>query len=103
MTSSAVDRAADSDRLERTLELYRDLTVALRDRITLLKSGAQADCKDATGAVRDHHKALQTVLEIEASLGKRSKPWAEGAGLELDLVAARAEIAARLAVWADSR
>jgi hypothetical protein len=103
MTSSAVDRAADSDRLARTLELYRDLTVALRDRITLLRTGAETDCKDATMMVRDHHKALQTVLEIEASLGKRSKAGGEGAGAELDLDAARTEIAARLAVWTDSR
>jgi hypothetical protein len=100
MTSSAVDRAADSDRLGRSLDLYRDLTMALRDRIALLQAGTGEDatCRDAIGVVRDHHKALQTVLEIEASLGKRSKAWADGAG-ELDLDAARAEIVARLAVW----
>ena len=38
MTNSA-DAAADGDRLDRTLELYRDLTVALRDRLTLLEAG----------------------------------------------------------------
>jgi hypothetical protein len=103
MTSSAVDRAADSDRLARTLEMYRDLTMALRDRITLLQTGAKTDCKDATTLVREHQKALQTVLEIEVSLAKRGNAWSDGAGHELDLDAARAEIAARLAVWANSR
>jgi hypothetical protein len=101
MTSSAVDRA-DSDRLGRTLDLYRDLTVALRDRITLVKAGTGEDVKDALDAVRDHRKVLQTVLEIEASLGIRSRAWAGGTG-ELDLDAARAEIVARLAGWAAAR
>jgi hypothetical protein len=101
MTSSAVDRVADSDLLERTLELYRDLTVALRARITLLSTGAGVDCMDT--AVRKHHGTLQTVLAIEERLGKRSKAWASAAGSELDLDAARAEIAARLALWAERR
>jgi hypothetical protein len=95
---SAVDRAGDSDRLARTLELYRDLTVALRDRITLLKAGTADDRKDLGREVKDHERALQSVLDIEASLGKRSRAWAAGAS-ELDLGAARAEIAARVAVW----
>ena len=102
MTSSAVDRAAaDSDRLQRTLDLYRDLTMALRDRITQMEAGTGEDatCKDAVDTARDHRKALQTVLDIEASLGIRNRAWAGGAG-ELDLDAARAEIVARLAVWA---
>jgi hypothetical protein len=100
MTSSAIDRVADSDRLTRTLDLYRDLTVALRDRITLLRTGTgeNTDGKALAGIVRDHQRALQTVLDIEASLGKRSK--ASAGGMELDLPAARAEIVARLAVWA---
>jgi hypothetical protein len=103
MTSSAVDLAAQSDRLARTLDLYRDLTVALRDRITLLKAGTGRDdaCKAAEDAVREHRRVLTTVLEIEAKLGIRSKEWAVAGGTgELDLDAARAEIVARLAVRA---
>lgn len=95
MTISAVDRAGDSDRLERSLELYRDLTVALRERITLLKAGTGDDGKDLGGSVRELQRVLNTVLDIEAGLGKRRKAWG---GEALDLAAARDEIAARLAV-----
>jgi hypothetical protein len=103
MAISADDRAADLDRLDRTLALYRDLTVALRDRVTLLEAetGKAADCNAAAKAVTDHHRALQTILQIEASLGIRSRA-SDGAGGELDLDAARAEILARLAVWSDA-
>jgi hypothetical protein len=102
MTISA-DRAADGDRLERTLELYRDLTMALRDRITLLKAGTSDDVKGAAEVVGAHRKALQMVLEIEASLGKRTKATDGGSGAELDLGAARTEIVERLAVWVAAR
>jgi hypothetical protein len=103
MAISADDRAADQDRLNRTLALYRDLTVALRDRVTLLKAaaGGEDDCKKVTAAVQDHHRTMQTILQIEASLGIRSRA-SDGAGGELDLGAARAEILARLAVWSDA-
>lgn len=101
MTISALDQTrADEDRLERNLELYRDLTVALRDQITLIRQGGgDAGCKDVLDAVRSHQKALQTVLELEAGLVKKSKSWTDGGGGELDLAAARAEILARLAAW----
>ena len=102
MTISA-DAAADGDRLERTLALYRDLTVALRDRITLLEAGTESKAEAVADEVRRHQRLLQTVLEIEASLGKRTKASDGGAGLELDLDAARAEIVERLAVWAAAR
>jgi hypothetical protein len=102
MTTPANGRADDGDRLARTLELYRDLTVALSERIALLRSGSggDAECKGAAGSVKEHRRALQSVLEIEASLGKRRNAWADGTAVELDLAAARAEIAARLLVWA---
>jgi hypothetical protein len=96
MTISASDRADDSDLLERSLELYRDLTVALRDRITLLKAGTDGGCKDLGDDVKEHAKTLGTVLDIEARLGKR---YLKAVGVELDLEAARAELAARVAVW----
>ena len=101
MNISAVDRADDeADRLERTLELYRDLTVALSDRIALLKAGTADDGKGLGGDVKELQRALNTILEIEAGLGKRRKAWG---GVELDLDAARTEVAARLAVWAAER
>lgn len=100
MTISASNRAADSDRLGRALDLYRDLTVALSDRIADLKTGRGGDdCKRVGSAIADHRKLLQSVLEHEASLGK-SGQLGDGAGGALDLDAARAEILARLAAWA---
>lgn len=104
MTSSAGEWAGDSDWLDRTFELYRDLSLALRDRITFLKAGigGDADCKETMAAVRDHQRSLQTVLHHEAKIGRRNREWAGGArGLDLD--AARAEIVARLSVWAAAR
>ncbi len=80
--------------------MYRDLTVALQVRITHLTSGnGVADCKDLVSSVKEHSRALQSVLDIEASLDKRNRPIGEG-GEELDLSAARGEILARLALWA---
>lgn len=101
MTISATDRAALSSRLEHSLELYRDLAVALSGRIADLKAGAgDEDCK-LSEALKAHRRALQTVLEAEVNLAKRSK--ADGTGLMLDLNSARAEILARLAVWVAGR
>jgi hypothetical protein len=101
MTISA--DAADSDRLERNLALYRDLTVALRDRIMFLEAGHCNDGKGVADLAEAHRKALQRVLDIEAGLGKRIKANDGGAGGELDLDGARAEVVARLAVWAAER
>lgn len=81
MTISAIEPGrADEDRLERNLELYRDLSVALRDQITRIKQGGgDAACKDAVEAVKNHQKALQTVLDLEASLVKNTNPGLTGA------------------------
>jgi hypothetical protein len=95
--------AADSDQLGRNLALYRDLTVALRDRITRLQAGHCNDGKGSAELAAEHRRALQSVLDIEAGLGKRIKATDGGAGSELDLDAARAEVLARLAVWAAGR
>ena len=101
MTISANGRAPSDDTLERSLELYRDLSVALSEKIAIFKStgGDPVEKGGPVEAAKEHRKALQTVLDIEASLGKRSRAWIEGTSLELDLLAARAEIVARLAVW----
>ncbi len=105
MTISALDEVRAGDLLARNFELYRDLSVALSERITLLKAGSGEDdrCKETVEAVKAHHRALHTVLELEASLVKRSRCWTDGGGSDLDLAAARAEILAKLAVWTDGR
>lgn len=103
MTSSAGEWAGD-DFLGRALFLYRDLSVALADRIAALKAGlgGDADCEKAMEALKVHQRQLQTVLYQEAKIGRRSREWAGGSGA-LDLDAARAEIVARLSVWAAAR
>jgi len=95
--------------LEASLELYRDLSVALRGMIARLKATAGSDAgaardtgKEVESALASHRKALQTVIDFEASFGKRKQAWADGAS-ELDLDAARAEIAQRLALWLAER
>ncbi len=99
MTISALNQAADLDRLERSLALYRDLSVALSGQIALLKAGT-VDAKEPSEALKAHQRALNSVLEAEASLVKRSRASADGASVELDFDAARAEILDRLAVRA---
>lgn len=95
--------------LEASLELYRDLSVALRGMIARLKATAGNDVgaaretgKDVESALTLYRKALQTIIDSEASFGKRRQAWADGAS-ELDLDAARAEIAQRLALWQAER
>ena len=105
MTISAEYEVHASDLLARAIELYRDLSLALQDKISVLKSGIGLDAidKETEDAVKRHQKLLQSVLDIEASVGKRSKACGAGTAVELDLDAARAEIAARLAVWVAAR
>jgi hypothetical protein len=96
MTISATDRAT-SDRLEHSLEMYRDLSEALRGTIAHLKAGAgEEGCKLSEDVLKAHRRAL-TVLEAEVRLAKQST--GRGAGDGLDLESARAEILARLALW----
>lgn len=101
MTNSAHDRMRDGDKLLDAVDLYRDLSGALRQRISLLKShvGEDPDCGEAVKALQSHQKALQTVLDIEERLGKRTNAGGAGGSVELDLDAAREEILARLARW----
>ena len=104
MTISAFEGFDASDLLARNYGLYRDLAVALDQRVAILKDAGGDDdaaCREALDAAKAHHRALQTILELEVSLVKRSR--SDGGGQPLDLDAARAEILARLAVWAGER
>jgi hypothetical protein len=105
MTISADFGFAARDVLARSLEEYRDLSLALKERITRLKADSPLgdDCKEHVAAATAHHKALQTVLDLEASLVKKCRSWTDGGGRDLDLAAARSEILERLALWASER
>ncbi len=103
MKISAAEELRANDMFDRNFEMYRDLSLALRDRITLLKVkvGEDPACRDTLEAIKAHNKALQTVLELEVGLARQSRIRGAGeGGGELDLAAARAEIAQRLAAWA---
>ncbi len=102
MITSANDRSVDERRLETASGLYRDLSEALSARIAAITRdhGVDPDCTLIAGKLSGHRKALQSVIDIEASLGKRSNATDGGGGYELDLDGARAEIAARVARWA---
>jgi hypothetical protein len=94
MTNSAENRGMREPMLAHSLGLYRDLSEALSTQIAQLQA-EQGDSKDLEDAVKAHRRILQTALEIGASLVKRSEANADRP--ELDLDAARAEIAERLA------
>ena len=100
MTISAYELAAPGDLLARARILYRDLTVALHGRIAGGMDGeSPGSGRRDEALIRAHHATLRTVLDIEAGLGERSN--SDGAGGELDLDGARAEILARLARWSE--
>ncbi|WP_157982117.1 hypothetical protein [Oceanicella sp. SM1341] len=80
--------------------MYETLSEALAAAIADLRDEAGQDPATARARldlIRSHHKALQTVIDIEVSLEKRSKePGGAGAGA-LDLDAARTEVWRRVA------
>lgn len=102
MKISATEADASLDLIERARALYRDLSIGLQERIADLTTAhdRDPDCKGHAEAVKAHHRALQIVLDLEASLEKRNRQW-NGASVELDLDSARAEVLARVAVWLD--
>ena len=102
MIDSANDRTAEERRLQTAADLYRDLSEALSARIAAIKRdhGVDPECKDIAARLSGHRKAMQSVIDIEASLGKQSTATDGGGGIALDLDGARAEIAARVARWA---
>ena len=102
MTISASRRAADKDLLDRSRDLYRDLSVALSEEIEGLKNARAGNAgwgKEQEDALKSHRKSVQTVIELEANLVRNNKAEAAGGSVELDLTSARDEINARLAVW----
>jgi hypothetical protein len=105
MTLSARNGVTEASTLSESLELYHDLSDALRERISVLKSDTHADAayRHSTDMIRAHYKALLTVIDLEESLAKHTTNSGERSPHELDLESARAEIAARLSVWAADR
>jgi hypothetical protein len=97
MTISASDEAGFSGKLERALELYRDLSVVLRGQIAQLEAarGDELQGRSADEVIRFYSRFMR-VADAEASLVTRTKAGSGG----LDLAAARAEVVARLAVRA---
>jgi hypothetical protein len=103
MTISAKAEGLDGDTLARALDLYRDLSLALKRTVDDLAqtTGHSHDPRGHGDLIRRHERSLRSVLEFGASVEQR---WnARGGGAELDLDAARAEIRARLARFAADR
>ena len=86
--------------LQTSRDHYRDLSEALSVRIAAIKRdhGVDPECKETAAALKGTRHALQTALDIEVDLVKRSNATG-GGGHALDLDGARAEIAARVARW----
>ena len=74
----SADAAADSDQLERNLALYRDLTVALRDRITLLQAGTLQRRKGPPNWRRSTEGRCGRSSTSRRALENASKPPTEG-------------------------
>jgi D-serine deaminase-like pyridoxal phosphate-dependent protein len=83
----------------RALRLYAQLAESLLTSIEKLRA-LPDDVEGAKGRarlIREHQKAVQTVIDFEVRLGKPGTENGEGGGSGLDLEAAREEIHRRLA------
>lgn len=95
--------APSVDLLEETEELYRDIAGELALAMKGVRQGEMKDAKAAAQAVKDLRTAFQMVMEERARVEKlRRQVAGVGAGSELDLDAARAEIGRRLACLRDA-
>lgn len=101
MTKQTENDRDDAGRLKNALTLYRSLSDALAAAITRLRVNAEGDkpdTGDAASLVKQHQKALQTVLDIETRYEEHryGKQGGEQSRL-LNLKAARDEVLGRLA------
>ncbi|NNU81899.1 hypothetical protein HMH01_15790 [Halovulum dunhuangense] len=93
--------AATALRLEQAREVYASLFKALQASVRKLETDEEngSDARHRQELYRAHIKQLQTVFELEGSLGTYGT---NAASRRLDLDAARAEIRQRLA-WIGER
>ena len=99
------DRESDARLLKSARANYESLRVALEATVERLQTEEGAAAKEVNASVAEFRKALQTVINIEADLAKRSyeeRSGGEGA-CPLDLEAARREVIGRLVKLADNQ
>ena len=99
------NREADVRLLKSARANYESLRVALEATVERLQTEESAAAKEVNASVAEFRKALQTVINIEADLAKRSyeeRSGGEGA-CPLDLEAARREVIGRLVKLSDAR
>jgi hypothetical protein len=93
-----------AEAFDNACELYNSLSDSLLDVIKILKKKSETGdplSKDEREVVREHQKALVMVLGFETDVMKRhGATFTDSASLDLD--AARAEIARRLARLKDA-
>ena len=99
------DREADARLLQSARANYASLRVALEATVERLQSDGDMDVKEVNTSLVAFQKSLQTVINIEADLAKRSYEQRSGGkgACALDLAAARREIVERLIKLAQSR
>ncbi|QDL93087.1 hypothetical protein FDP22_15625 [Paroceanicella profunda] len=102
MNSVSIDseKATSAALIGRARRMYEMLSEALASAIADLRDEEDQDPAGARARldlIRSHHKALQTVIDIEVSLEKRSREIGGASEGVLDLDAARAEVWRRLA------
>lgn len=96
------NREANLKLLRAAKRQFEDVRGAMRATVKRLKAGS--DDTVPTAQIMAFHKALQTVIDIETNLAKRSQDISGGDGAcALDLDDARREIVERLTKIAESR
>ncbi|WP_424934235.1 hypothetical protein [Amaricoccus macauensis] len=105
MKISAPNGVTEAETLSETLKMYRDLSNALRRRITVLQSNGLDDNGNrySVETMLAHFKALQTVMNLEECLAEQAPNGKQRGVEDLDLDSARAEISSRLSVWNATR
>lgn len=103
-TGSQGEGAGTDDVLVVTEGLYREAAIELYRTITAIRAGEFAEVKAAQSAIRDLRATALHVLDERGKVDKLRKQIAGqiGAGGELDLDEARAEIGRRLACLRDA-
>jgi len=99
MTSENPDGGTPAeDLLRKARGHYALISTALEHARETLNTSETADVKKVADLLRDHWKAFQTTLDLEANLEKRNRERAGIVhGYALDLDQARTEVGRRLA------
>lgn len=105
MSEAGDDRARMEAAYDFACDLYDQLSKALAETVAMMQRRAELETpltKEERDLMRDHQKAILTILGFEQELWRKHGP-ADPVGAILDLEAARREVAGRLARLAERK